>query len=92
MARGAYDLQGLNGFDRVPDGSLFAGKTAGFQVTVSGTFTYSGKSPQNETVTFTSVALDPPSYIGGNIDSVEAGGGGECAVFPMNTSYSIGAA
>jgi hypothetical protein len=92
MADDAYVLQGLNGFDKVPDGETFTatkGHSRGFQVTASGSFTYTGKSPKNATITFTGVLLDPPAYIGGPILTLAAAGGGEAAVFPTGTDYAI---
>lgn len=94
MANDAYDLQGQNGLDLVDDGQAFAVtdgcKTRGFQVAVSGTFTYKGTSPKGGEVEFTNIALDPPSYIGGPLHSLVVSGGGQAAVFPTSKSYTIG--
>lgn len=92
MANDAYELQGLNGFDKVANGQDFIaakGHTRGFQVKVSGTFEYTALSPKNQAITFTGVALDPPSFIGGPIYALSVSGGGEAAVFPTTADYTI---
>jgi hypothetical protein len=93
MENDAGKLQGMNGPDRVADGQTFTASSGsesrGFQVIQSGTFTWAAKSPKNQTVAFTTITLDPPSFIGGPIGTLTVGGGGEAAVFPKGTSYTI---
>ena len=82
-------LQGLDGWDEVPNGGLFSGRSRGFQVATAGTFDFSNMNPKGQSVSVSLSLSTPGVFIGGMITALSPTGGGSALVYPADSDYDI---